>query len=180
MDFIKRIMILRLIVIVACIVTVSCGVLHGRVWEFRQETIENLAIYSELIIEGTITNIHVDSLYEPSLYRTNLITELTVAIDTLWAGSYELDTICVTYRGGVIPGVRAEGWAHNREDLTSDDRVIMFVDYVEDFYNRYRPKDYGIFVIGRDIVSKDGERTGDIDTIKALLRDAVDKQSLIK
>jgi len=171
--------IINVITICSIIILLSCwGVSYSKELLFKYDTIEKLTLYSELVIEGTIASIHVDSLYEDIFKKTNLITEITIVIDTLWAGYYEPNTIVVSYRGGFIHGVRAEGWSNNRYDLDVSDKVLVFTDYSKGFYKRMRPKDNGIFVIGRDGIGKNGRNIFDSTLIKIILHDIALKRTI--
>ena len=91
----KKLIILLLIIFISNVSSSKASILS-----FKR--LDELAEYSELIIEGTNSNIEVDSLYMEDLYSIVYRTHLTIAISDILAGFYEQNTIEVSLFGGFI------------------------------------------------------------------------------
>jgi hypothetical protein len=140
--------------------------------------LDELAEYSELIIEGTISNIEVDSLYMEDLYSIVYRTHITITISDILAGFYEQNTIEVSLFGGFIYGKGGQVWTGYRYDYNVSDNIIVFCDYRSDFDNRYLVRHDGIFIDGKDRIQGDGVSIKDIASVKKHLLSVTDNRTI--
>jgi len=145
----KKLIILLLIIFISNASSSKASILS-----FKR--LDELSEWSELIIEGTISNIEVDSLYMEDLYSIVYRTHLTIAISDILAGFYEQNTIEVSLFGGFIYGKGGQAWTGYRYDYDVSDNIIVFCDYRSDFDNRYLVRHDGIFIVGKDRLQGDG------------------------
>jgi len=116
---------------------------HGQL----SEIIDMYAFYAELIIEGTVLDVAVDSIqYITVAPRYTWMTNLTLRIDKLWAGYYQNETIVVSVPGGIIAGKGGRKVIGHARKFEISDRLLLFVRY-DNVFGRHFTYNEGEFFL---------------------------------
>ena len=103
----------------------------------EKEYITKLAYFAELIVQGNVQSMHVDSIQLfPEPDRKHWITDMHLRIERVWAGYYDGDSIVASVLGGKIPG---KGWQMpivHPTVFNIGDTVLVLLRY-EQCYERY-------------------------------------------
>ena len=88
--------------------------------------------FSELVIEGIVQDVHLDSLqhfWGPNDNRYTWVTELNLSINKVWAGHFAENMITINIPGGIKDDRRI--WEHggHKTDFRAGDRMMVFLRY---------------------------------------------------
>jgi hypothetical protein len=115
----------------------------------EKDYVERLAYFAELIVQGRVQSMHVDSIQLfPIPIRKHWITDLHLHIEKVWAGYYDGDSIVASVLGGKIPGKGWEMPVVHPTEFNLGDTVLVLLRFRQKF-GRYMTYANGEFRLAK-------------------------------
>lgn len=150
---------------------------------FVEDKIETLSYYGDLVIEGTVQETSLDSIYRVPGANSSWMTNLLVIVDTVHPSYYSFNSIEISIPGGRIEGRGDMCAVGHYFDINVGEKVILFAAHNNTF-NRYITYQHGEYIVKDEIIYcpsvRIKEAAYDASSIQEIIKVNVEKRKIGK